>query len=274
MNDPHVVSLLYKIKPDRSVDYSDAKPYHHEEEAFRVHAEQEQVRFEMKAHYASANEAQEAVRNFICAWEFSASLKYGPKVFKLVFRDYKIEDRKPTPGKVSLRGDLVVPPPNVQGELTVITPRPYPAPPSTFKHVSSNAQSMHDRFIHSRAGKEPLASMAYFCLTVLEASVSQSDQQHKRRRSQKRKQAAEKFRIEPEVLDKIGELSSERGSRNEARKAYRSPTDLVPLTDVERRFLMEVIRRIICRVAETEYDPVQELPEIKLSDVEVAVSPE
>ena len=153
MNDPHVVALLYKIKPDRSVDYSDAKPYNHEEEAFRVHVEQEQVRFEMKAHYASVNEAQEAVRNSICAWEFPASLKYGPKVFKLVFRDYKIEDRKPTPRKVSLSGDLVVPPPHVQGELTVISPRPYPAPPSTFKQVSSNAQSMHDRFIHSLSDK-------------------------------------------------------------------------------------------------------------------------
>lgn len=269
MNDPHVVALLYQIDHGRSVDYRDAKPIDREEEGFCVKVENERVRFEFKKHYATEDAARKAIEDYIRAWEFSAGLREGPNYFKLKFDRAQIEDRNPTPGAKNLSVHARSGAPTATATLTVL-PRCYPPPPLRLK-ITPDVQTMYDRYMGYLQGREPLPGMAYFCLTVLEISVSQCDQQPGRKR---RKQAAEKFRIEPKVLCKIGELSSKRGSSNEARKAYCSPTDLDPLTEVERCFLKEVIRRIICRVAKTEYGPVQELPKIKLSDFKAAVSPE
>lgn len=85
MNDPHVVALLYRIEHAQAVDYSGAEPIHHEEEAFSVHVKDEQVRFELKRHYSSADDARDALHEYICAWQFSAGLQYGPNAFKLEF---------------------------------------------------------------------------------------------------------------------------------------------------------------------------------------------
>ena len=269
MNDPHVVALLYDVEHDQSVDYGKAEPIEREEEEFRVRVEDEQVRFEMKQHYASADEAKDAVRDYICVWEFWAGLQYGRNSFKLVFAKFEIRDRKPTPREIRLVADGVRSQVHSSAVLTV--GRPYPPPP-TLKRISPNAKSIYDRFVRYRAGHEQLAAMAYFGLTVLEAAAQQSGPQRERKPSGKRKKASEKYRIGLEVLNKIGELTSERGSSVEARKAYGTTSHLKPFTNEERGLLIEAIKRIIYRVAETESDPGEKLPEIKLSEIEDAVS--
>ena len=260
MNDPHVVALLYRIKHDRSVDYSEAEPIEREEEAFTVHVRNEQVRFEMKHHYSSTNDAREALDEYIRAWEFAAGLRYGPDAFGLEFTKPEIVDRKPTPGAISLCIDAIEAGARVEATLT-IGYSAYPAPPSTIK-VTDDARSMYDRLVRSLAGNEPLASMAYFCLTVLEASVDQLSQDPGRRRKKKRGAAADKYRIEPKVLDEIGRLSTAKGGAD-ARKADGTDTDF---TAEDRRFLTEAVKRIIYRMAEAACGS-QALSTVRLCDL-------
>ena len=65
MNDPHVVALFYNVKHSTSVDYSDAKPLEHKEEKFTITIENDKACFTMKAHYATEEEAREAVEEYI-----------------------------------------------------------------------------------------------------------------------------------------------------------------------------------------------------------------
>ena len=52
--------------------------------------------------------------------------------------------------------------------------------------------------------------MAYFCLTVVEARSGP--------KGQKRPNAAKQLKVEPKVLSKLGELSSQVGDNQKARK--------------------------------------------------------
>ena len=258
MNDPHVVALLYKIEHGRSVDYREAEPMDHEEAGFRVKIAKQQVRFEFKEHYATEDAARGAIEDYMRAWEFDAGLRGGPNYFKLKFDHAQIEDRNPpppTPGviKISLHARAGMP--TMTATLTVLPPC-YPPPPSGIM-LTPDVQTMYDRYMGYLQGKELLASMAYFCLTVLESSTKTN------RKEKPRKVAAEMYEIKLEVLDKIGHLSSKRGGQ-QARKASGKDNDL---TDQDRRFLKKAIEVVILRVAEKAHDPDSDLPETSLSDL-------
>ena len=172
MNDPHVVWLLYGIEHGASVDYRDADPFDYEGDAFRLRVENKQVRFEMKDHRATERAARAAVESFIATWEFDAQLAGGRDTFRLRFLDSLIEDRAPDPpppGVVSLRMSARAGEPTARMNLTVC--RAYPAPPSSKLCIPPYVRIMHSRFLDHQQGKEPIASVAYFCYTVLLASA-------------------------------------------------------------------------------------------------------
>ena len=108
---------------------------------------------------------------------------------------------------------------------------------------------MLDRFAGFRQGREPLSSMAYFCLTVLERNPGG------------RAEAAKKFGISRNVLEKVGKLTSKKGG-TEARKACGLHSDL---QSGERRFLEEKVKQIIRRVAEVAHDASAIHPKITIS---------
>ena len=248
MNDPHVVALLYTIEHGRSVDYSKAKPLDHEETSFCVKIDNKQVRFEFKEHYATQDDARKAIEDYIRTWEFDAGLRMGPNSFKLKFDRAQIEDRNPTPGVVELSAHIRAGVPTITATLTVVPPC-YPPPPSEVM-LTPDVQTMYDRYMGYLQGKEPLTSMAYFCLTVLQHPNGRSD-------------AASRYGITLEVFNKIGYLSSKKGGRR-ARRAHGKDNDL---TGQDRRFLKEAIKVVIRRAAETAHGPDRDLPEISLSDL-------
>ncbi len=285
MNDPHVVALFYNIKHKKSVDYSKAEPLEREKEDFTIKIENDKACFTMKAHYATEEEARKAVEEYIQVWELDAALQEGPNAFTLEFSCPKIEDRNPLPVRRA-PGDIEAtyaysPQPRMEGKLCVThLYSSYPPPPSGMK-ITPDVRSMYDRLMGHLSDKEPLASMAYFCLTVLEASTGDrckkaKDAEHKRSKGEmygvelasvvcprvvpsRRATAAEMYRIELAVLKKTGHLSSVKG----ARKASGQET----LKDPEDRFLKEAIKALIHRAAEVAYGPVSRLPEIKLTDL-------
>ena len=249
MNDPHVVALFYQIGHGQSVDYREVKPSDHEEKGFRLKIADEQVCFEFKTHYATEDAARKAVEDYIREWEFDACLEGGPDSFTLNFRRAHIEDRKPpppVPGVQSLSMHARAGSPTVTiGELTVVKTH-YPAPPSGVRvTITPAVQTMYDRYMGYCQRREPLASMAYFCWSMIKGSpIAKTD-------------------LSNNVGKKIGSLSSEKGGR-QARKASGKDTDL---TAGEERFLEQAIKEVIRRTAQRAHSPDRVLPQISLSDL-------
>ena len=173
MNDPHVVALIYQIEHGQAVDYREAKPIDHEEPDFCVKIAKEKVRFEFKKHHATAKAAQKAIEEYICAWEIDAGLRQGgPNYFTLKFAHAQIEDRNPTPGVKDISVTVRAGTPTATVRVTV--DKEYPPPPSGLT-ITLDVRTLYDRYMGCRQGKEPLPSMAYFCLTVIERDPTQKE---------------------------------------------------------------------------------------------------
>ena len=241
MVDPHVVALTYRIEHGRSVAYDDPPSLIREESQFRLQVNEEKARFEFKQHFTTERDARDAVAEYIDSWQMSADLQGGPDSLRLFFQDSEIVDRQPRPGVVQIRASIRSGIPQVSARLQVVRSQ-YPEPPKDRNFQHPDVKAMHVRYIGYRRGKEPLASMAYFCLTVLENTVAGSN---------RRRKVARKWRIEEAVLGRIAELSSTRGGST-ARKA--DGVDQ-PLTHEESRFLDEATKSTILHVAKMACSP-------------------
>ena len=247
MNDPHVVALIYHIEHGNSVDFSKAEPLVWDESAFSIKVKDKKVRFELKDHYASEGEARKAIEDYIRVWEFDACLENGPDAFRLNFEGAKIVDRNPPPPVPGVKNIAATFRGGLSGTLTVklgVVKNDYPPPPSRLK-LCPDVQTMYDRYMGYRQGKEPLASMAYFCWSMIKDNPANSD-------------------FSSKVGKKINRLSSEKGGWR-ARKASGKDNDL---TAQDRRFLEKAIKAVIRRAAERAYDPEKSLPQISLSDLQ------
>ena len=149
MNDPHVVALLYRVDHGESVDYGDAEPLVHDEPAFRLEVKYNQARFELKDHYATEEDAREAIDDYICVWEFEARLEKGPDSFGLEFDRAEIIDRNPTSGVTGLSAEFKAT--GYGSAKLTIGFRNYPSPPSDFSllgHRDPCVQTMFDRYMN------------------------------------------------------------------------------------------------------------------------------
>ncbi len=202
MNDPHVVALIYNVDHGDSVIYDEAEPLFQEEKGVRLEVKDKKAWFYLKDHYATEADARKVIEEYIRNWEFNACLQGGPDYFKLKFERAQIEDRNPpprTPGVVALAATASFGCLRVSASLTVTNKvSRYPSPPSDVT-ITPDVQKMYDRYMAHRRSREPLAGTAYFCLTLVEHLGNG------------RPAAAEYFQISRNVLDKIGELSTERG---------------------------------------------------------------
>ncbi len=245
MNDPYVDALVYRIRHDQSVDYSKAEPLDLETDGFHVKVADAAVRFEMKEHFATEQDAREAVDPFARNWEFDVCMRCGPGCFELQFDRAEIRDRRPTPGVFEVNASPVRWQLSTSPVQVTVRRSRYPSPPTDIDSSAPDVQVLWDRYRRYREGREDLASFAYFCLTVLEhhplvtASV-------KRKAGRRRVAAAAHFEVEVGVLERIGDLSSTKGGTG-ARK--REGLDR-PLTPDETRFLESAVTRLIRRVAE------------------------
>ena len=94
----------------------------------------------------------------------------------------------------------------------------YPPPPAGLK-LCPDVQTMYNRYMDYRLGREPLTSMANFCLNMLESSIKTNS------KTKRRNVAAEMYGIKSEVLYRIGYLCAEKGGQ-QARKASGKDNDL------------------------------------------------
>ena len=251
MNDPHVVALIYRVEHSDKFDFTHAEPFVREEATFRLEVRDNQARFELQEHYATEAHAQRAVEKYISGWEFDACLEHeDPDYFRLKYDAAEIEDRNPTPGVTTINARTLHVQVSIPPATVISSPGRYPTPPSDVR-VDVDVEAMYRRYMGYRQGREPLGSMAYFCLTVLEMNAGG------------RSNASTKFQISVRVLSTIGRLAGQKGG-SEARKARGVGKEL---TNRERRFLEEATKRIIRRTAEKAEDCAKDLPQISMNDL-------
>ena len=260
MNDPHVVTLVYRIEHSDSIGYTKAAPLCHDEKGFRLSIADAKVRFEMKDHFPTIEAADEALTKFRRLWEFDAQLKCGADAFRLVLDrgNSEIIDRNSAPGHLSVLGAEGV---TVTDSIKLfVEPSRYPEPPSDIA-LTPDVEKMHMRYMDYEKGQDKLANMANFCLTVLEDSTNleASTKKQKNRRAA----AAKEYNIDKRVLDKIGCLAANKGGED-ARKADGLGTEFSPQ---DRRFLEQAVKAVIYRMAERAYSLDKQLPMISLSEL-------
>lgn len=170
MNDPHVVALVYCIKHGDSFDYSKAKPFFLENQAFRRSIEDEVVRFdlsvkdgkarfELRNHYPSIEDAHKALGEYIRVWEVDAQLKHGPDSFCLVLEhgESEIIDRSPTPGLIEIYENAGA---TLRDSFNLVRGLgKYPAPPSGMA-INSDIEAMHHHYMRYKNDPELITNMA------------------------------------------------------------------------------------------------------------------
>ena len=113
---------------------------------------------------------------------------------------------------------------------------------------------MSRRFNGYLLKREPLPSLANFYLTMLESGSLRD----------RRRNAAQRYGIDFEILDKVGNLAANRGGGLFARKASGKASTL---TGKESKFLRETCRVMILRATEVSYAPNGRHSRIAMSDL-------
>ena len=255
MNDPHVAALNYKVRHGPEFDYSRAESLCIRTDEFDLQLVDGIARFAMLDHHATEQEACASIDDYIRSWELASALEFGPNAFKLEFDWAEVEDRNPTPGVVPVRPRPIRLSVALGTPQVTVAPPAYPSPPSKSLARSPDVESMYLRYAGHHEGREPLTSMAYFCLTVLEASTG--------KRRKRLKAAAKKYCIDQKVLTNLRRLASTKGGAG-ARKAEGLSAELTPQ---ERQFLQAAVKAIIRRAAEVAHDPDAPLKPIAMRDL-------
>jgi hypothetical protein len=190
-------------------------------------------------HFPDEEEARRAIEPFLRDWEMDADLRLNLGMIRFTFERAELIDRDPpppgSPQVIQLKGIASL---SMVGQSVSLhlTCRNYPQPPHAFR-ATPEVQHAYRRWIGFRSGKEPLQSMAYFVLTLLESAAGD------------RKNAARSFNIDVEVLRTIGRLSSTKGDPDTARKAAPG-TSFQELTGAEKQWLEKAIPLVIRRLGE------------------------
>jgi hypothetical protein len=246
------VSLRYRLRPSECVTYLDPPPVEFEADEVWFRLADGNLTCEMKTHFATPAEARAKVEPVLRAWEVDSDLRMKRGELRFDFDTADIIDRSPAPpGTIRGFGNVTAPSSIISGFGTVQVDRDrYPEAPGMFR-LTPDAESLWLRYERYLDGREPLQSMAYFCLTVLEANAGT------------RPKAATAYRIRMAVLRKLGELTSRPGDRLSARKATAGPAP--QLSASERLWVEAAVRALIWRLGETR--EVKALPWVTMSDL-------
>lgn len=252
MNEPVVESLNYILKTSDEMSFDNPPILEVDLPSFKITLENGNLNVKMKDYYSTEKQARTIVEPFLKVWELDNFLTYGRKELWFEFIDSKIVDKNP----ISLDGSckVIVKSMNLNCTLNPVkvhvTRNIYPFPPKDICY-SPDVKSLNKRFEGFLNGKEPLLSMAYFCLTIIESIAKH------------RALAGKTYSIQKEVLDILGKLTSERGDKSEARKV-KGRLSFEPLTESEKKWIIETIKLLIRRKAEYDFNPNTKFTEITM----------
>jgi hypothetical protein len=234
MLDPHVESLEYDAQPLKWIGYTDPRPVQVRNDLFEGELKALVLSLRLLKHHATEAEARSAVQPYLRAWEIHAGITRGASELRFQFKSAVMIDRAlQSPEGLVGEGHMILAPPQLAGtaRLTLIRGT-YPEMPEHFT-VTPLVETLWTRLEGYRDGKEPLASMAYFCLTALENEAGT------------RRAAANFFHIDEKVLRTLGHLTSERGG-----PAARKARPAAPLSSQESAWIESALTAIIGRIGE------------------------
>jgi hypothetical protein len=249
--DPHVVSLRYRIERPEDITFGDdTGPMEREFDAFHLSVTHETATAHMKEHYATERGAREVVEGYLRPWEIYEAVRPMGTGVKFSFLEAEVIDRDPPCFYATARaaprfGSAV--------RAEVVRELRLPDLPEAFA-TSSDVKVMWTRYKGYLQGREPLLPMAYYCLTRFRSGAGHN------------KEAASRFRVSKNVLDKLGRLSSTSGDETTARK-WDSASSPQPLTDREIEWVENAVRLLIYRVGQYAADPDREWTKFTMKDL-------
>jgi hypothetical protein len=252
-SDLHVVALHYKLAHGDTVDFSNAAPLEYETDEFKVLVHDNKAVFTMTAHYGHVTPARETVEDFARAWRIDTHLATD-HLIDFVFDRADVVELSGRPDAKAIHPQGFAPKFELGKPTIGLTT--YPSPPAGFV-ASDDAQLMHTRYLRYEAGAEPLAGMAYWCLTHVENIAGAGP------KGRKRDNAADNYHFDVHVLNDLGELVSTAGG-DEARKSVGLSR---PFTDEERRWIKAAVKALIRRTGELEHDPIGPHPRITVGSL-------
>ena len=225
-----VESLTYQLETDDTVSF-DADPVDHETDAFSLRLKEDELTVDLREHFSSVEEAQECVGPFLKAWEVKYGTQFRRREISFSYKDAEVVREDTGTEEVIVEGQTLELDVSDSVEFHVEHPE-YPEPPDKFR-LSADARTIWNRYEGYEEGREPLFSMGYACLEFLEG------------RAGGREEAAERYKIEYEILDGLGRLTSTRGTPEVARKPYTSQREA---TSEEKKWIEKAIRQIVLQV--------------------------
>lgn len=245
MRDPHVNSLKYKLLTGNEVSYENCLPIEYENDIFTLKLADGILLCNFKEHFASVDLAKVEIESLLRSWEIDVAIKYGRGELKFVFVDADIVDRSPPPpgtvliSAISASATMSA---STSCSATIHVERgKYPSIPNNFA-VNPDVETLWQRYENYLNGREQLLSMGYFCLSFLENLAGG-----------RRDLIVSKYLIERMVLDKLGDLTSAKGDHLTARKGIGH--NFQPITQQEKVWIEECVKKIIHRVGEYQKDP-------------------
>jgi hypothetical protein len=232
VRDPHVKSLTYELVLSERTSFVDSpEPIDDGTDAFSMRLDDGMVTFEMHEHHASEASARHAVEPYLRAWEIDHALWAGSPEISFEFERAQVIDRDPPPPPKPGEPETVT----VEGTATVsmkasisatgtVTRGSYPKPPKNFA-LDPDVETLWQRWEGYLAGREPLASMGYFCKTVVDIMGGGGQ-----------------LGISRPVLRKLGQLTSTAGGRK--------ASGARPLTGAERAWVEATVKALIRRAGE------------------------
>lgn len=240
MEDPHVEALYYDLQPDERVIYEQPPSITWETTICIAHLSKGLLTCELKQHFATVLEARLSIEELLLSWEIDAHIQAERGTIHFVYKDAKIIDRSPLLPESGVRlYGTINGKATVNGTLRTVRSE-YPAHPTDFR-VSPDVESLWNRYQGYLNGREPLLSMGYFCLTIVEQTAVKLTASAK---TKLREKTSDKYNIEVSVLERLGKLTSETGDMSEARKVEKNSTGK-PLTEAETLWLETAVRHLI-----------------------------
>ena len=252
-------ALGYRVVWAADVDYMRAPPIHIETDDFVLDLSGCELRASLKREYSTIEQARTQVDDYLHGWEIVIGISEHPDAVHFKYESAEVDEVEidPETGHRVRQAEAHIEATTSLSAVPHVSRGKYPLPAHPFR-VDSVVEALYARYVRYQAGRELLTSMAYFCLTVIERSAGG------------RKEAARKYCIAKPVFGHLGIFCSERGSKEEARKAPKAPHDFVafsPLSQRERKWVLAAVRLIIQRTGEVAACPDEPPAEITMQDL-------
>jgi hypothetical protein len=237
MNDPTVDSLLYVVVPAEGVRFDNPPAVEVEQPEFTARLTDGHLRVHPRVHYPSVDAARDVVDPFVRSWEVFAALERGRRELRFRFEKGVMVDRSPSPGHSLSAATIDVTAVAFGSVGFRLTRKSYPGFDVAFR-ADSLVELMWARLEGHIENREPLQSMAYFCLTAMEAATGS------------RRFAARQWGIDYEVLDTLGRLTSTKVDPQLPRKALHWRAE--ELSSAERAWVSATVRAVIRHIGARE----------------------